>query len=183
MAGTINHEASLTPLLTSASASSSYSSILRDRQKRAQEPKRTIKMLDVDQGVANRLASGMGMTGVKGRVSTFIKAKPSSTAPSEGRVLRMPRNELLDLLFGQFESKPYWSIKALQEHVKQPQVYLKEVLADIAFNVPRGPYAGLYKLKDEFVHNRGEASPVVAAKVEEGAEEDEEDDEEMVEVK
>lgn len=63
---------------------------------------------------------------------------------------RIPRNELLDMLFTLFESAPYWKIKDLTEHVKQPQVFLKEVLGDIANLVPRGPYLGLWTLKDEF---------------------------------
>lgn len=62
----------------------------------------------------------------------------------------MPRNELLDALFKLFESHPYWQLKALTEHVKQPQSYLKEVLAEIAQLLPRGPYVGMWTLKDQF---------------------------------
>ncbi|KAI5477603.1 hypothetical protein MNV49_006090 [Pseudohyphozyma bogoriensis] len=172
MLGTIHHECLLTPSLSSTDASSSYRNIMRDRQKKAAEPKRTIKMLDVDQGTSNRLASGMGI-GIKNRVSNFVKAKPTVASTGEGRAARMPRNELLDLLFTHFENKPYWSVKALTEHVKQPQVYLKEVLADIAILIPRGPYAQMYKLKEEFT--RKEAKPA-----EEEKEEDEEEDMEEV---
>lgn len=71
MLGTVHHECSLTPSLSSKGAADSYARILRERQRKASEPKRTLKMLDVDQATANRLASGMGLGGVKARVSTF----------------------------------------------------------------------------------------------------------------
>lgn len=71
MLGTVHHECSLTPSLSSKDAAESYARILRERQRKAAEPKRTLKMLDVDQATANRLASGMGLNGVKARVSTF----------------------------------------------------------------------------------------------------------------
>lgn len=64
--GTVQHECSLTPSL-----SASYSSIMRERLRRAAEPKRKLQMLDVDRATANRLASGAGAAGVKGRVATF----------------------------------------------------------------------------------------------------------------
>ncbi|KAK4701710.1 transcription initiation factor TFIIF subunit beta, partial [Phenoliferia sp. Uapishka_3] len=147
--GTVHHECSLTPLLSSLDASSSYRNIMRDRQRKASEPKRTIKMLDVDQGTANRLAAGQGLPGIKGRVSSFVKVKPSG-ASTNLRAARIPRNELLDVLFSLFEDKPYWQIKALTEHVQQPQVYLKEVLKEIAHQVEKGPYAGMWTLQAEY---------------------------------
>lgn len=95
------------------------------------------------------------------------KAKPVASAAS--RTARMPRNELLDLLFTHFEQAPYWAIKSLTEHVKQPQVYLKEVLADIAMLVPRGPYQGMWTLREEFKgpNARGAAGAGAGAKKEE----------------
>jgi len=62
----------------------------------------------------------------------------------------MPHNELLDLLISQFSQAPYWSLKSLNEHVKQPQTYLKQTLGEIANLVRNGPYAGMYALKPEF---------------------------------
>lgn len=102
----------------------------------------------------------------------------------------MPRNELLDLLFTHFESAPYWALKSLSEHVQQPQVYLKEVLADVARLVPRGPYQGMWTLREEFKSgNRagkeegkkeeGDVKPSLGAQQGE-EEDDEEDDMEVV---
>lgn len=165
LVGTVHHECSLTPSISSLSASSSYSSIMRERQRRAAEPKRTVKMLDVDQGMANRLASGIGMAGVKGRVSSFVvrpppscpthsqssqKAKPSASQNADLRAARIPQNELIDLLFTHFERSPYWTLKALKEHVRQPETYLKETLLQIAQLLKRGPYVGMWTLLDTF---------------------------------
>ncbi|GAA6009048.1 hypothetical protein JCM11491_005726 [Sporobolomyces phaffii] len=150
MLGTVHHECSLTPSLSSKDAADSYARILRERQRKAAEPKRTLKMLDVDQATANRLASGMGLNGVKARVSTF-KHTGTSTASSsnQSRYSRMPHNELLDLLISQFSQAPYWTLKSLNEHVKQPQTYLKQTLSEVANLVRNGPYAGHYCLKPE----------------------------------
>lgn len=67
MLGTVHHECGLTPTLTSA-----YSDIMRERLRKASEPTRKLKVLDVDAGTANRLASGVGLGGVKSRVSNFV---------------------------------------------------------------------------------------------------------------
>ncbi|GAA5824795.1 hypothetical protein JCM11251_005346 [Rhodosporidiobolus azoricus] len=149
--GTVAHECSLTPNIGGADASAAYARILRERQKKAAEPKRTLKRLDVDQATANRLASGMGLSGVKGRVATFANTSSrGKAATSTARYARIPKNELLDLLFTHFSTAPYWSLRSLNDHVKQPQVYLKEVLSEIATLVPKGPYAQMYALKPEF---------------------------------
>ncbi|KAK4046250.1 hypothetical protein OIV83_006229 [Microbotryomycetes sp. JL201] len=197
LAGTVHHECSLTPVL-----GASYSGIMRERLRKASEPVRKIKPLDVDQATANRLASGAGMHGIKGKItaSSFVKTKQQQkSTPSGDRIQpRMPRNELLDLLFTYFDQAPYWHVKALAEHVKQPQVYLREVLTDVAELVPRGPYNGMWKLKPDYAgkeRNLGTAvKPESAAadaaapsderdkkpQVDSMAEEDEDDDEEMV---
>ncbi|KDE08150.1 hypothetical protein MVLG_01631 [Microbotryum lychnidis-dioicae p1A1 Lamole] len=153
LAGTIQHECQLTPSLSSISASDSYRTIMRERQRLATDPKRTIKMLDVDNATANRLASGVGMSGVKHRVASMVKtakAAAGSGAGPNGRMVRMPRNELLDLLFQHFDQAPYWNLKLLNEHVKQPATFLKEVLGEVGTLVPRGPYVGMWTLKEQF---------------------------------
>lgn len=89
------------------------------------------------------------------------------------------------MLFRLFESAQYWKIKDLTEHVKQPQVYLKEVLSDIAQLIPRGPYVGLWTLKDEY-KGKGQAKVEVKEEAAAGpapeALDDNDEDEEMEEV-
>ena len=63
---------------------------------------------------------------------------------------RMPRNQLLDQLFALFRETPRWSIRPLREKTQQPEVYLKEVLAEIAFLHKSGEYNGLWELKEVF---------------------------------
>ncbi|GJN93183.1 hypothetical protein Rhopal_006230-T1 [Rhodotorula paludigena] len=155
--GTVAHECSLTPSIQSADASAAYARILRERQRKASEPRRTLKMLDVDAATANRMASGMGMAGIKGRVATFAnttnKAKASGAAGP--RYTRIPKNELLDALFTHFGTAPYWSLRALNDHVQQPQVYLRDCLSEVATLVPKGPYANMWALKPEFKGTQG----------------------------
>ena len=63
---------------------------------------------------------------------------------------RMPRNQLLDQLFALFRDTPHWSIRPLREKTQQPEAYLKEVLAEIAFLHKSGEHNGLWELKDVF---------------------------------
>ena len=94
----------------------------------------------------------MGLQGVKARVSTFkhTGTATSSNQQQQSRFSRLPHNELLDLLISQFSQAPYWSLKSLNEHVKQPQSYLKQTLSEIANLVRNGPYSGMWALKQEF---------------------------------
>jgi transcription initiation factor TFIIF subunit beta len=62
----------------------------------------------------------------------------------------MPRNELMDMLFAAFERYPYWSLKGIAEHTKQPMQYLKEILSEICILNKRGPYTSTYQLKAEY---------------------------------
>jgi transcription initiation factor TFIIF subunit beta len=63
---------------------------------------------------------------------------------------RIPRNQLLDLIFQLFRDNPRWGIKHLRERTQQPEVYLKEVLSEVAFLNKTGEYASLWELKDTF---------------------------------
>ncbi|GAA5899554.1 hypothetical protein JCM8208_000590 [Rhodotorula glutinis] len=163
LVGTVAHECSLTPSIQSADASAAYARILRERQRKASEPRRTLKMLDVDKAQANRMASGMGTAGLKGRVATFAntsnRAKAAGTSSStaqQQRLTRIPKNELLDLLFPLFAQAPYWHLRALNDHVQQPQTYLRETLNEVAILVPKGPYAQMWALRPEYKGVAGE---------------------------
>lgn len=162
----------LQPELSSSSAHDAYRAILRGRGKKAAEPTRTIKMLDVDAGEANRMASGSQLLGLKQRAAGFIVPKAVGGRSAGGqpaeRLVRIEKSELLDLLFPLFEQAPYWNVRTLGEHTRQPQTYLKEVLADIAVNVRAGPYAGMWTLKPEFKAGREAKREEGAVKGEEG---------------
>lgn len=68
----------------------------------------------------------------------------------ESKATRLPRNELLDVLFRAFEEQPYWAMRQLRERSRQPEVYLRSVLDSIAVLIKRGPYAMKYGLREEY---------------------------------
>ena len=137
--------------------SDEYRELLRKRREEASKPKRTIKMLDAsDAGRNNMLVAGVGagLSASKSRFNAFISQKPK--AQQTEKFARMPRNELLDMLFSLFEKWQYWSLKKLRSETQQPESYLRDVLSTIADLHKRGPYVGNYSLKPEFSNMRKE---------------------------
>jgi transcription initiation factor TFIIF subunit beta len=80
----------------------------------------------------------------------MIKFRPKPAKGTFERMARMPRNQLLDLLFTLFREQPRWSIKPLRERTQQPEAYLKEVLLAIATLNRSGEYNGTWELNDVF---------------------------------
>jgi transcription initiation factor TFIIF subunit beta len=84
---------------------------------------------------------------------TTHKLQPSKPKHAKGsfeRMARIPRNQLLDLIFNLFRDTPRWGIKPLREKTQQPEAYLKEVLSEVAELHRSGEYNGLWELKDNF---------------------------------
>ncbi|CBQ73447.1 related to TFG2-TFIIF subunit (transcription initiation factor), 54 kD [Sporisorium reilianum SRZ2] len=178
LCGTVTNEAALQPQIRSAAdvkpgssssmglggaapISDSYRELLRKRREEASKPKRTIKMLDsTDAGRHNMLVAGVGAglaNSQKSRFNAAISAKPKSAAAGGGeKFARMPKNELLDLLFTLFERWQYWSLKRLRSETQQPESYLRETLTGIADLHKRGPYVGNWSLKPEYSSLRKE---------------------------
>ncbi|EEB09632.1 transcription factor TFIIF complex beta subunit Tfg2 [Schizosaccharomyces japonicus yFS275] len=141
LVGTVAHECNVSPVIND-----DYRRVMHKRALAASAPRRRVQMID-DRG-GSLLAPGT--LGARSRSTTsFIR----NVKPRTGEVLknaRIPRNELLDILFKCFEDYEYWTLKGLREYVKQPEVYLKEVLDSIAVLNKRGPYALKYSLKPEY---------------------------------
>jgi transcription initiation factor TFIIF subunit beta len=109
---------------------------------------------------------------------------------------RIPRNQLLDLLFAFFREQPYWRLQDLRQRTQQPEAYLKEVLSDIATLNRAGEHASMWELKPNFVEAdaKGEAGQAAAGlyqmpytkaedyNAEDDDEEEEEEDDDMEEV-
>ena len=57
---------------------------------------------------------------------------------------------MLDLLFQLFREQPRWSFKPLRERTQQPEIYLKEVLNDIATLHRSGEHNGMWELSEIF---------------------------------
>ncbi|KAF8072289.1 transcription initiation factor IIF, beta subunit-domain-containing protein [Lyophyllum atratum] len=190
LTGRIKHECSLRPAF-----SKTYRKQMRERHRKYNTPKRQIRMID-DAGVpggrggVNRLSSGVGV-GAGNAFGSLIKTKPAFAKGTFERMARMPRSQLLDHMFALFQDPPRWGTKALREKTQQPEVYLKEVLSEVAFLHRSGEYtqgyfqtAGGYASWGENVPAgpSGLASSMSNMKME-GADEDEEDeDEDMEEV-
>ncbi|KAL1931004.1 hypothetical protein VTP01DRAFT_10141 [Rhizomucor pusillus] len=138
--GTVHHECTATPVSTHFD---SYRGIMRKRVNEAETPQRTVQMLGEDN--QPMLLPGASSSGF----ADFIPSKRARTDNKE-KATRMPKNELMDILFAAFERYPYWSFKGLIEQTKQPSQYLKEVLSEICILNKRGPYTGNYQLKPEF---------------------------------
>ena len=104
-----------------------------------------------DTGMNNMLAAGVGKGHIKPRATNIVAgAMQSRSGDSTEKFARMPRNELLDLLFNLFDKYSHWSLKRLREETQQPYVYLREVLSTIANQHHNGPYAGSWSLKREY---------------------------------
>lgn len=99
----------------------------------------------------------------------------------------MPRNELLDALFGCFKEYTAWGIKGLKERLNQPESYLKETLNEIAILHKSGKFSLKYTLKPEYTQKTPEElSALGAALSPQGAttevidiDDDDDDDEEI----
>ncbi|KAG0706708.1 transcription initiation factor IIF, beta subunit-domain-containing protein [Suillus ampliporus] len=140
--GRIKHECNLRPLFNE-----SYRQKMRERTRKYNTPRRQILMIEeagVSRGGINRLSSGVN----SGSFANMIKSKPKLAKGTFERMARMPRNQLLDLLFTLFREQPRWSIKPLCERTQQPEAYLKEVLTAIANLNRSGEYNGMWELND-----------------------------------
>ncbi|KAF8074777.1 transcription initiation factor IIF, beta subunit [Lyophyllum atratum] len=189
LTGRIKHECTLRPAF-----SQSYRKQMRERHRKYNTPQRQIRMID-DAGVpggrggVNRLSSGVGV-GAGSAFGDLIKTKPKFAKGTFERMARMPRNQLLDQIFLLFRDPTRWGIKPLREKTQQPEVYLKEVLSEVAFLHRSGEYNGLWELKDNFKEEgiKGENVPgpsgfdVGDTKMEGVDEEEEDEDEDMEEV-
>ncbi|KAI8988589.1 transcription initiation factor IIF, beta subunit-domain-containing protein [Mycotypha africana] len=173
ISGTVHHECTATP-----AQFGTYRNIMRKRVLEAGTPQRSVQIL----GQNNQpvfvpgASSSLQDTGF----SNFVNTKKQKT--EKEKATRMPRNELMDLLFAAFDKFPYWSFKGILEHTKQPSQYLKEVLQEICILNKRGPYAGNYQLKPEFKQRMSLAEKQNAGtNIEDEVSDDDEDEEEIME--
>jgi transcription initiation factor TFIIF subunit beta len=174
MVGTIVHEAQLIPSMNDPN----YSKIIAARKKLVkEEPRPSVTLLQEHSGVS---LSNAGLT-LRNDSSTFLKSTVDKKK-GDGRAIRMPQKELFDLLFKLFDQYDYWSLKGLKERTKQPEVYLKETLEQIAVLIKKGPYALKYALKREYKELKDRERAARLGDLAKDDEEDEEENEEDVEM-
>ncbi|EMR11228.1 hypothetical protein PNEG_00817 [Pneumocystis murina B123] len=143
LVGTIAHECNISPIINEQ-----YRKVMQTRSRIASQPKRKIQMLNNYNALTgNFMTLGIPETNTL-RFSNFIKNTKKNS--QDQKASRLPRNELLDILFKCFDDYDYYSMKTLKEITKQPETYLKEVLESIAVLLKKGPYIMKWTLKTEF---------------------------------
>ncbi|KIY72452.1 hypothetical protein CYLTODRAFT_417851 [Cylindrobasidium torrendii FP15055 ss-10] len=186
LTGRVKHECNLRPGFTE-----NYRKQMRERHRKYNTPQRTIQMME-DSGMSragiNRLTSGVAQN--TGTFGDLIAAKPKTRGKGTERMARMPRNQLLDLIFQMFKNPPRWAIKDLRQRTQQPAAYLKEVLLEVAYLHKSGEHTGLYELQDIYKADsmKAESVPMPSlnglTKMEEeddGMDDDDEDDDDDME--
>lgn len=144
LVGKIVHDCQIVPLKSDRR----YAQMLAKRQNMPLTEKRPkVTFLNEIPGVVQSQA-GPSITGRS--TSLFLKSSSAAKNKADGRAIRMPKKDLLDLLFRLFEEYEYWSMKGLKERTRQPETYLKESLELIANLIKKGPYTSKYNLKPEY---------------------------------
>jgi len=145
MTGKVKHECNLRPRMTGR-----YERRLTERGAAANE--RTARVGLMDGARAGRGGGKMLSSGVTSAAG-FADLARTKAKPQKGqyeRMARMPRNQLLDALFALFREREHWPIKLLREKTQQPEVYLKEVLSEIASLHRSGEHNGTWELMPSF---------------------------------
>ena len=169
MTGKVKHECNLRPRMTGR-----YERRLMERGAAANERSMRVGLMDgarAGHGGGKMLSSGIssaaGFADLAVRGSSFFALplvltlgvlyvfflQRTKVKPPKGqyeRMARMPRNQLLDALFALFRERAQWPIKLLREKTQQPEVYLKEVLSEIATLHRSGEFNGTWELMPSF---------------------------------
>lgn len=108
------------------------------------------------------------------------KNAPTVAKPKKGETVkaaRIPKDQLLDLIFECFRQYQYWPMKALRQKTQQPDAYLRQVLEEVAVLIKSGRFANNYALSDAYKDKSADAKEEAAA----AAEGDDDDEEEEME--
>lgn len=142
--GTVAHECTITPVMNA-----SYSKTVKSRVQEANQPRRQVQIISEQNGIPSD--SYLYNPSKNQPFGKFTGGTQRSKSESQhNKATRIPKNELLDLLFKCFQEYEYWSLKGLREYVKQPESYLREALEEIAHLNKRGPYALKWSLKPHY---------------------------------
>ncbi|KAJ1307495.1 hypothetical protein OPQ81_001594 [Rhizoctonia solani] len=177
---TINQQWHVQPSLTQK-----WTKNIDERNRAASVPKRQLIQIDDGSAQIKKIASGAGHLS---DFSNMVKQKPKPATGQFERAARIPKNELLDMLFKLFMVQSHWSMKVLRERTKQPLDYLKETLEEIAILHKSGPHTNTWSLQASYAQQFGapppEANVATSSTINNMVEsdEDEDEDEDMDEV-
>jgi transcription initiation factor TFIIF subunit beta len=140
--GVVQHECRVMPYM-----SDDYRQMIRQRREEAERPKRTTQMFE-SKGSDRMVRLGGAGFSLGEKPALMVNARKRRN--EDLRRDRLPKEEVMELLFKVFETKNHWSLKELVEVTQQPVVYLKEILSELCIYNQRGPYKSLYQLKQEY---------------------------------
>lgn len=60
------------------------------------------------------------------------------------------RTILVNQIFSLFQSKSHWSLREMNDKLRQPDEYVKSILSEIANYITLGEHKGEYELKSEY---------------------------------
>ncbi|CAG8720091.1 14624_t:CDS:2 [Rhizophagus irregularis] len=106
-----------------------YSRKVRQRTLQAATSTRRIKIIGDNENHGAYVPPGAYAAAIT-KFGNLVQKKPKVSINQ--KTTRMPKNELIDLLFGAFEKYTYWTLRGLKDYAKQPESYLKDVLNEIA---------------------------------------------------
>ncbi|KAG8835463.1 hypothetical protein FRC17_003030 [Serendipita sp. 399] len=127
-----------------------YQAHLKKRHDAAQ-PQGGIKFMEDMGATTSELRRIIAGKGTKAAPGTGIGKPAKAPKQQFERMARMAKNDLLDALFHHFRQKTHWFLKDLRQLVQQPEIYLREVLSEIAILEKSGPNNGMYRLTDNYL--------------------------------
>lgn len=138
IAGKIEHECQIKPRMNKE-----YKALMERLNYETRQPKRSMVLLEQE-------PSGVKVgTAAHVKESKLLNIKKSKYS-SDNKRDRMPKPELMDILFKAFEQHAFWSIDDLVKKTQQPVAYLKQVLPEICDYIRIGEYRNCYQLKSQF---------------------------------
>ncbi|KAI0045982.1 hypothetical protein FA95DRAFT_1494707 [Auriscalpium vulgare] len=156
LAGTVKHEGQL---VRRGGPSAGLSRRMRERREQAELPRAQVRMLGGPAGAMNRLRSGLAQPQGFGDLTTHGQKS------TREHYTRIPRNQLLDMLFELFRERAHWPVKLLRERTRQPEAYVREILAEIAVLHRSGEFVGNWELKAMFTGNGAQVSAISGCNV------------------
>ncbi|PHH67248.1 hypothetical protein CDD81_3017 [Ophiocordyceps australis] len=148
--------------------------LLAQRLFDAEHAKSTLKVISHNTAAEMMMNAGAGTAAQWS--DSFIKNAPLQTKAKKGEVFkaaRIPKNQLLDLIFDCFRQYQYWSMKALRQRLQQPDSYLRQVLEEVAVLHKSGRFANHYGLSDAYKDKAGSDAKEEAAEAADEGDDDE----------
>jgi len=112
-----------------------YRSVLQSRENYEKTKQRPIQTISLDEAPSKMARQ---------------KQKVRKTEPVQDKMTRMPKQELINLIFACFSKQDHWNLKHLREATEQPTAWLKEILGELCVYTKKGPNKNTFELKPEY---------------------------------